>query len=297
MRGRPLKRKLAFISLLALYGIVLFAVLTLARMPAERLFAAKVQEVSNGRVALHVEEFDPRFPDGVALNGIRFRVAAGRTDLQGRLGSLHMRPDYGGLVRGYLPIRFRGTTPGGPVQGRIGLSPGKGLADGYVRIHTEGFALELFPLIGSLLDRGVKGRLSADIDMRGDLERPARAEGKGTVRIEDGAVEADLGLPGLEEIPFESLVMDFTLEQGTLALSRAEMKGPAFSGSFQGGIALHDALPRSRLRLEGELTPGPMVLENAFLSRFLQKVLKGEQSVRVRVRGTLQNPSIARIKG
>lgn len=291
-----MKLKLAFMILLAVYGIVLFAALTLARMPVDRLLAAKVQELSNGRIDLRVEEVDPTFPDGVALNGILFRVAAGRSDLQGRMDSLRMRPDYSGLFRGYLPVRFHGITPGGPVQGRIGASPGSGLGDGYVEIRTEGFDLERFPSIGAFLDRSIEGRLSAELDIRGDLERWVRARGKGFLQIDNGALEANLGLPGLEDIPFESLVISFTLEKGILDVSRAEMKGPAFSGQFQGDLVLREALPRSRLRLQGELTPGPMVLENAFLSRFLRKVLEGEQSVRVRVRGTLQNPSIARIK-
>jgi type II secretion system protein N len=139
--------------------------------------------------------------------------------------------------------------------------------------------------------------MTAELDLRGNLRTPAGAEGNGDIRIENGSLGAELGLPGLEEIPFELLAISFTLEKGRLALSSAEMNGPAFSGRFQGDIQIHNALSRSRLRLEGVLTPGPMVLENAFLSRFLQKVLKGEQSVRVRVGGTLQNPSIARIKG
>ncbi|MCF8061056.1 MAG: type II secretion system protein GspN [Deltaproteobacteria bacterium] len=271
--------------------------LTFARMPLEKLLAAKVLEASDGRIALHMEACNPAFPDRVVLRGVRFRVAAGKTDLRGLLDLLQVRPDYSGLLRGYLPIRFQGKSPGGAVQGRIGMSPGNGLRDGYLQLHTEEFALERFPAIGAFLDRKLEGRMSAELDLRGNLEAPAGAEGKGSLQIDNGALEANLGLPGLEEIPFESLVMSFTLEKGTLDVSRAEMKGPAFSGHFQGDLVLREALPRSRLRLQGELTPGPMVLENAFLSRFLQKVLKGDQSVRVRVRGTLQSPSIARIKG
>jgi len=284
------------IGLLAVYGLALFVLLTLTRMPVERLLAERVASATGGRVALHVEAFDLIFPDAAVLKNVRFRTAAGKARLQGRLEAMRIRPDYSGLLRGYLPVRFQGTTPGGTFGGRIGWSPGGGLRDGYVRIRTEGFDLERFPAIGGVLDRDLRGRMSAELDLRGNLKTPAGAQGNGDLRIENGALEADLGLPGLEEIPFDSLAMSFTVEKGILDLSRAEMTGPAFSGRFQGDITLRDVLSRSRLRLQGEMTPGPMVLENAFLSRFLQKVLKGEQSVRVRVRGTLQNPSIARIK-
>jgi type II secretion system protein N len=291
-----LKRKLAFVVLLAAYGIVLFAVLTLARMPLERLLAERLAAASNGRVAVRVDAFDGTFPDGAVLKNVLFRTATGKADLQGRLDTLRVRPDYSGFLRGYLPVRFLGTAPAGSVRGRIGWSPWNGLQDGYVRVRTEGFDLERFPALGALLDRDLRGRLSADLDLRGNLERPAGTTGKGELQIENGALGAELGLPGLEEIPFEALRMSFTVETGTLKIARAEMTGPAFSGGFGGEVELRDALSRSRLRLRGELTPGPMVLENAFLSRFLRKVLEGEQSVRVRVRGTLQNPSIARIK-
>lgn len=292
-----MKTKFAVIGLLAVYGIILFVALTVARMPMERVLAAKLMEASDGRLTLHIEEFEPVFPDGAVLRDVRFRIAAGKIASQGRVDALRVRPDYTGLFRGYLPVRFHGTTPAGSVRGRIGWSAGKGFHDGYVQVHTEEFALDRFPSAGALLERDITGRLSAEVDIRGDLQGLVKAQGSGTLRIDNGALEADLGLPGLEEVPFEWLDMAFTLDQGSLVLSRAEMTGPAFSGSFQGDIALREPLPRSRLRLEGELTPGPMVLENAFLSRFLKKVLKGEQSVRVRVRGTLQSPSIAGIKG
>ena len=291
-----MKRNIALIGLLAVYGTALFVLLTLTRMPVERLVAARAAAASGGRVALHVEDVDLFFPDGAVLKGVRFRTAGGKARLQGRLDAMRVRPDYSGLLRGYLPVRFQGTTSGGTIGGRVGWSPGSGFRDGYVRIRTEGFDLGRFPAIGDVLDRDLRGRMSAELDLRGNLKQPSGAEGTGDLRIENGALEADLGLPGLEEIPFESLAVSFTLEKGILDLTRAEMTGPAFSGRFQGDITLRDALPRSRLRLQGELTPGRMVLEDAFLSRFLQKVLQGEQSVRVRVRGTLQNPSIARIK-
>ncbi len=292
-----MKKKFAFIGLLTVYGIILLVLLTVARMPMEKVLAAKLMEASAGRVALHIEEFDPVFPDKAVLKNVLFRIQGGGIDSQVRLDALRVHPDYTGLFRGYIPVRFQGATPGGTVRGRIGWSPGKGFNDGYVQVHTQEFVLERFPSVGALLDRDITGRLSAEVNIRGDLEGLVKAEGSGTLRIDNGALEADLGLPGLQNIPFESLDMTFTLDQGNLVLSRAEMTGPAFSGGFQGDIALREPLQRSRLRLQGELTPGHMVLENAFLSRFLQKVLKGEQSVRVRVRGTLQSPSIARSKG
>ncbi len=282
---------------LVLFAVLLFAGLTLARIPVERLIAAKVHDASEGRVSLRMEALDLEFPDRVRMTGVLVRAAAGRSQVQGRLSSLRMRPDYGGLLRGYLPARFRAVSPAGTLVGRMGVSPGKGLRDGYADVRTEGFVLERVSSLSSFLDRGVRGRLSAQVDVRGNLEGLVRAQGKGALRIENGSVEARLGLPGLDRIPFESLEMSFLLENGVLSLPQADMTGPAFSGVFQGDIELRKKLSRSRLRLEGTLTPGPLVLENAFLSRFLQNVLKGEQSVRVLVRGTLESPSVVRDKG
>lgn len=290
-------RNFFFIGVLVLYAVLLFVGLTLARMPVERLVAAKVHDASGGRVSLRMEALDLGFPDRIHMTGVLVQAAAGRSRVQGRLSSLRMRPDYGGLLRGYLPVRFLAASPAGTLEGRIGVSPGKGMQDGYVAVQTDGFVLERFPSLSSFLDRGLRGNLSARMDLRGNLRSLDRARGEGALRIANGSVEARLGLPGLDRIPFESLEMAFLLENGVLSLSQADMTGPAFSGVFRGDIELEKRLSRSRLRLEGTLTPGPLVLENAFLSRFLQNVLKGEQSVRVRVRGTLESPAVVRDKG
>lgn len=292
-----MKRKFLLISVLLLYGIVLFVILTLAGMPLERLLASKLEKATNGRLIVHSNRFDLRFPDRAIMKGVVFRFTPGRIGMEGRIDTLRMRPDYGMLIRGYLPVRFQGQTPAGTFNGRMGVSAGRGIRDGYASLRTSEFSIESFPSIKYLLGREIKGLLSAEMDLRGDLRHPIDAQGKGTLLIERGALEAQLGVPGLEQIPFDSLEMLFTLEDGVLNISRAGMKGPAFSGDFQGGIELHKELQRSRISLQGELTPGPLVLNNAFLGGLLDKVLEGAQSVRVRVRGTLERPAVTRIRG
>ncbi len=292
-----MKRKFLLISVLLLYGIALFVILTLAGMPLERLLASKLDKASNGRLIVHSNQFDLSFPDRTVMKGVVFRFTPGRVGMEGRIDTLRMRPDYGGLVRGYLPVRFQGETPAGTFNGRMGVSAGRGLRDGYASLRTSEFSIESFPSIKYLLGREIKGLLSAEVDIQGDLRGLINAEGKGTLLIERGALEAQLGVPGLEQIPFDSLEMLFTLEDGMLNISRAGMKGPAFSGDFKGSIELHKELQRSRISLQGELTPGPLVLNNTFLGGLLDKVLEGAQSVRVRVRGTLERPAVTRIRG
>ena len=289
-----MNRKIVLIGILALYGILLFAVLTVSRMPIERIIAAKLQNAAKGRLSLSMSALDLAFPDRIRFEGIRFRMVTAKAVLAGRAKTFSLRPDYLSLFRGYWPVRFRGTMPAGTLQGDLGISLWKGRRDGYLRIRTEGFSLEKSPPLQSALDRGVKGILSGGVEIQGDLTRPLEANGKGRIRISDGAVEARLGLPGLDEIPYASLEMSFDLEDGVLNLTQAEMKGPAFSGRFEGEITLEKDLGRSPISLSGELEPGTLVLENAFLSPLLGKVLKGDRAVNVLVGGTLERPTIKR---
>ncbi len=294
-----MKRKFLFIGILALYCIALFVILTLAGMPLERILASKLEEASNGRLTLYSDRIDFRFPDRVLMREVVVRLVAGRpgeAGIEGRVDTLRIRPDYGGLFRGYLPVRFQGEAPAGSFNGVMGISAGGGARDGYASLRTDEFSLERFPAIRALLGREINGLLSADVDVRGDLRGLISAEGKGSLLMERGSLEARLGVPGLEQIPFDSIEMSFTLEDGTLNLLKAGMKGPAFSGDFQGDIELHKDLQRSRISLEGELTPGPLVLNNAFLGGLLGEVLEGGRSVSILVSGTLGRPAVKRIR-
>jgi len=287
-----LRRNVFFIGLLALYGIVLFAVLTLPRIPLERMITGMLQGAGNGRVTVGVNDLDLAFPDRVRMNQVRYQIATAGTFLAGRVDTLEMRPDYGDLLRGRLPLRFTGTTPAGPFQGRMSVSLFRGSRNGTMSLHTDGFSLDKYPLIESALDRRVRGVLSGDVEIHGDLRRPLDGEGKGRLHMGEGAIEARLGLPGLDEIPFSSMEMAFVLRERVIHVSQAEMKGPAFQGSFTGEIRLTQDLRKSPMDLQGELVPGPMILDNAFLSPLLEKVLKGNRSATVRIRGTLERPAI-----
>ncbi len=287
-----MRRNVYFIGLLALFGIVLFAVLTLPRIPLDRMITGMLQAAGNGRVTVGVSDLDLAFPDRIRMNQVRFQIANAGTVLAGRIDTLEMRPDYGGLLRGRLPVRFTGTTPAGPIQGRVSVSLFRGSRDGTVSLHTDGFSLDQYPFIESALDRRVRGVLSGDVEIHGDLGHPLDGEGKGRLHMDEGAIEARLGLPGLDEIPFSSVDMAFVLRERNMVVSQAEMKGPAFQGSFTGEIRLAQDLRKSPMDLQGELVPGPMILENAFLSPLLEKVLKGNRSATVRIRGTLERPAI-----
>jgi len=289
-----LNRKIVLIAILAVYGIALFVLLTVSRMPIERIIEGKLEDAAKGRLSLRMNDFDLAFPDRVQMSDILFRMVTAKAVMAGRIHELALRPDYSGLFRGYLPARFKGLTPAGTIQGDLGVSLWKGSRDGYMSLRTERFSLEKSPSLQSALDRGVKGVLSGDMEVQGDLGRPLEARGEGRIHIADGAVEARLGLPGLDEIPFASLDILFVLDQGVLDLTQAEMKGPAFSGRFKGEIRLRKNLARSPISLSGELEPGTLVLENAFLSPLLGKVLKGDRTVNVRVGGTLERPTITR---
>lgn len=290
-----MKRKFILICGLTLFGLFLFAFLTLAGMPVDRILASRLYKASDGGLALTSDHMGLRFPDRIIMKGVAFRFTQGNISVEGRLDALEMRPEYRRITKGYVPVLFEGKTPAGSFQGSAGVSIREGMKNGFASLSAAGLSLEMFPFVKSLMDREIKGLLSVDVDMDGDLRGLFDARGKGNLLVENGAIEARLGIPGLEQIPFDTLEISFYLEDGILHISRAEMKGPAFSGYFKGDIELHQEFQRSWVSLEGDLTPGRLVLDNAFLGGLLGRVLEGGESVSVSVNGPPGSPAITRI--
>jgi len=275
-----------------LYGCILFLVLTLYRLPTDKIIAATIESVSGGRLVLRAEKMLFSFPGSYNMEGVSYGFMLGDRLFTGSLESLTLTPNYHRVLLGFFPIEFRGTMPRGVFQGKLGISAISKLKNGYFSIKVDDLPLEDLDILRSLIERELKGVLDCEMKLKGDFTDFSKTEGSGHLHVEKGAIGTRFDLPGLETVPFSSIKVGFLVKDGRMTLSRSEMSGPMLSGEVSGDLELVKKLTKGRLKMEAKMTPGPSLKNNPLAAKLLSKTLKGDSPVVIRIGGTLENPRI-----
>lgn len=291
-----MKKKIVLGIILGCYGIGLFIVLTLVRVPWTGVVVHTANRALNGSAFFSAEHVDLRFPDRLRIQGGVLEVPRGASMLRQDVTEAVLRPDYRNLIRGYLPARFSGDLAAGRVEGRFGMSRRIGMRDAYLFLRAEKLGLARLDVMASTLGRKVEGTLNGELRFQGNLENVLQVQGQGHITVADGSVETRVGFPGLETVPFDRVEVVFSVKDGRVQLDQADMKGPVFSGSLSGTVALRERVSRSRLSVRGTLTPGREIRQNPFLERLLGRALEGKRTLPIQVGGTLERPSMKRSK-
>lgn len=280
----------------AIYLIVLFLLLTLYRLPADKLVAAGVETLSRGRLLLRAERVSLLPPLRFKLEGVSYGLYLGDDLIGDSLKSLTLAPDYGGLFSGYLSLKILGVLDRGSFEGKIGVSMISGVKKGYLIMKANDLSLDDLNILGPLLKRDLKGKLKSEIEVRGNLTNPAELNGRGYVQLEKGYIGTRFDLPGFDRVPFDRIKVDFTVKDGTLVLNEGALSGPMLSGSLTGEIRLENKPANSRLKITARLTPGPLLEKNPLARQFFKATKKGKRAVTIKIGGTLNRPSIKLIK-
>lgn len=140
-----------------------------------------------------------------------------------------------------------------------------GLADPS-RIEFQGFELSGMHLseldmVSETLGRPVQGKLSATGRAVIDRQKPTGISFVGRVEIDDFHTELRRPVLGEEEVRFDMLESDLSLEGNSLELSRGRAAGPLLAGEFYGQIQGLGFWQQSILNIVGNLVPAPGLLE------------------------------------
>ncbi len=285
------KKIFSFLGL-AVYSAVLFLLLAFYRLPADKLIAATVEGLTNGRLLLNTEEVSPALPISYKLKKVSYGILLRDILTKDRLDSLALGPDYGKLFRGYLPIEFEGVLPRGSIHGKTGISIRSGLEDGYLIIKASEVYLEDLNILRSLSNRDVRGKLRGEVDVEGHLIYPSKTKGKGRFYVEKGSIDTKIDLPGMKTVSFESIMVSFSIREGLVAFNNGKMDGPMFSGVFSGEIKLKNNIAKSRLKITAKMKLGPLLANNQLVSQFFARLGKGKDTVIIKIQGTLEKPSL-----
>jgi type II secretion system protein N len=287
----PGQRKWMTICLTA-YAVVLFTAMTLYRLPAQKLIQEGLLQLTDGQVAITAERISPSFPLGYRLENVEYSTVLGGEFSKDRVKLLRIFPEYSNLVMGYFPVVIKGDMPRGSFELRTGVSMRRGSKDSYVSLRTSEAYLEDFNVLRLFSGRGLKGKIRAEVSLRGNIQ-DLKINGDGHLLVEEGALESHLDQLGINDIPFKKMNIPFSVREGLISVRESEMAGPLFSGTFSGEIKLTKPLARTLLKLTARMKPGPGLAGSEQAGRFMAALGAGGEPLVIKLGGTLQQPFVS----
>jgi len=283
------RTKMLFWTGLGIYGVMLFLLLTLHRLPADKLLGKALTLFTGTQTLLSAETVSFSLPLSYALERITCEAYWPRGVSKDRMDSLIFAPEWSKIFSGSIPIRSEVIFARGRVEARVGVPL---LSRGYLDAKGSGVHLEDLSFVEILLDRRVSGKCEGELRFLGDIRFLSGLNGRGYLRLTDGSLESKLPLAGLRTIPFQSISAFLIIQKGLLFLNDGKIAGPAVSGTFSGEVKLDDRVSRSLLKLTAHLTPGPSLNENDFSRQFLASLGAEGEPIAIYLEGTLGSPSI-----
>jgi len=112
------------------------------------------------------------------------------------------------------------------------------------------------------------------------------------VLLKEGSIDTRIGIPGMETIPFKDFKLAFSIKDGKIILENSKMDGPMFSGNFSGEIILQEVITQSQIMITAKMKAGPLLENDQLAGKFLTKIMKGNDSLIIRVGGSINRPNI-----
>jgi type II secretion system protein N len=284
----PLK-KIFFWTGLGIYGLLLFLLLTLYRLPADKVLGKALTLFTETQTLVSAETVSFSLPLSYTLKRITCVAYWPQGVSKDLMDSLVFGLEWSRVFSGSLPLKSEGTIARGRMEARLGVPF---LSLGYLDAKSSGIHLEDLSFLEVLLDRRVSGRCEGELRLVGDVRFPAGLNGRGFLRATDGALESKLPLAGLRTFPFQSISAFLIIQKGLLFLNDGKIAGPAVSGTFSGEVKFNDRLSESLLKLTAQLSPGPLLNENQLARQFLASLAPDGEPITIYLEGTLGSPSI-----
>ena len=282
-------KKTLFWTGLLIYGLLLSLLLTLHRLPADKMLGKAFTLFTGTQTLLSAETVSFSWPLSYALQRITCEAHWPQGVSTDRMDSLIFSPEWSRIFSGSVPLKTEVNFARGRVESRVGVPF---IGRGHLDAKGFGVHLEDLSFVEILLDRRMSGEVEGELRLTGDVRFPTSLDGRGFVRATDGSLESKLPLAELRTVPFQSISAFFIIQKGVLSLNDGKIAGPAISGTFSGEVHLNDTLSRSFLKLMANLTPGPSLNENAFARQFLASLAADDEPITVHLGGTLGSPSI-----
>ena len=282
-------QKTFFWTGLGIYGALLFLLLTLYGLPADRMLGKALTFFTETQTQVSADTVSFSLPLSYALEKVTCEAQWRQGVSKDRIDSLNFGLEWSRFFSGSLPLKTEALLARGRLESRLGLHL---FGRGYLDARAYSLHIEELSLLEILLDRRVSGQCEGELRLLGDVRFPSGLNGRGFMRITEGSVESKLPLAGLRTIPFRSVSAFADIQKGVMFLNDGKIEGPAVSGTFSGQVTLDEKMSRSLLNLTANLTPGPMVNDNELARQLAASLAEEGEPITLRLQGTLGSPSI-----
>lgn len=271
------------------YGLALFSALTFYRLPADRVLSRLADRMTHGKILLSTGKTSSSLWKGHHLEDLKWTIQAGGSVVTEHMESLIFSPDLLGLLKGYVPVKVKGTLGGGSFQGSAGASMVRWLNRGYANFEAKEIGLEDLAVLKLIAHRAIHGKMKGKVELHGALTDLKGISGQGTMVITDGAVDVRADGYGIDSLPFARLNLPFSVEKGVADLKGGDIVGPLFRGDLEGQIGLHQDLGASLLQVTARIRPAKT--SQGKEAKGYQAL--GDSSVVLRLHGTVAKPVIS----
>ena len=153
-------KKTLFWTGLGIYGLLLFLLLTLYRLPADKMLGTALTLFTGTQTLVSAETVSFSLPLSYALERITCEAHWPQGVSKDRIDSLIFGPEWSRLFSGSLPLKSEVIFARGRVESRVGVPF---LGRGYFDAKGSGIHLEDLSFVGILLDRRVSGKCEGEL--------------------------------------------------------------------------------------------------------------------------------------
>jgi len=208
---------------------------------------------NNPDVVFSFDSATPCVPPGLRLNNVEIGLRSA-PDVVFRAGALKIRPVLAKFLTGKVSLIMNTDAYGGKMHTDIHFA-NRFSTEGPVSIHNGFSAINLgqCPALHAAAGRRIGGILSGTFSYDVRSDRITGGTGSAHFSLLDGSVQLLKDIFSLSQMDFNTMETDLTLKNRTLTITRMEIAGNEFSGSFSGRIFLKEEISRSRLSIKGTI--------------------------------------------
>ncbi|QSR84889.1 AsmA-like C-terminal region-containing protein [Methylacidimicrobium sp. B4] len=224
-------------------------------------------------------------------------VTAGWMRVLGRFSCSQLLAQYSIDASRLILSRLQAASLGGRIETSLTQLPSDSPA-GDFGFHLKGADLNLREFLAALRynEQSAQGRLSVELDSRGQPLSPKTFAGRGSFCVRDGHVE-NISLfsalattfreSSLAQPVFSECSGQFRIQEGAVTFSNLLFRSPSFSLSGEGSVAFDSSL---RLVLRVHLQDSLLHRLPELIARQLRFLQDRSQAIILTMKGTIQNP-------
>ena len=261
--------------------------------PAESLKNYAVTKVHgiNPQIRITLDKVTPSFPLGLVLKDVSVYYEEKPVFEAQRL---RLSPAFLPLLTGKSALKFKCHAYGGKIKGRAGVSLfGGGMDNLFAKADLTDVQIGKVQALKTILPQyGLAGVLNGDIPYKADKKDKRTMTSNLTVT--DSKVDFLIFFYGIETLSFKEVDVNLKLKDDILTVEKFVSNSTDLGGNITGTVTLKTPFRRSKLDLEGDVTPGPAVLDKMEklgpMVKMLLKSRPGNKGIPVRLTGTVERP-------